>query len=97
MLMSQTSTIDKERKNKLPNKTQYIPNEIPDFGDFSIQAEEVKLGNTTFVVSREYSKTSTTTLKQRLEQVINDRITELKWTETPLENPPIPAEDAVAT
>ena len=81
MLVSQTFTIDNNPKKQKRNKTQYISKKIPDSGDFSVQAEEVKLGNTTFIVTREYSKTTNVTLKQRLEQAINDRIVELKWTE----------------
>ena len=57
--------------------------------------EEVKLGNTIFIVSSEYSKNTNVTLRQRLEQTIFDRIAGLKWTETPLDNSPKPSEHEV--
>jgi|GEM_PF-4651229 len=84
-----TLTVDKFYKTQQPNALQYINQELP--------TEEIKLGNTVFVVSREYSKTTNVTLKQRLQQTIHDRISELKWSDTPLDNLPTLAEDSVET
>ena len=85
-----TSTIDKNKRNKQTNNEKHINNDIS-----LMPAEEVKIGNTVFIVTREYSKTSNVTLKQRLEQTVFDRIADLKWTETPLDNPPTPSEDSI--
>jgi len=90
-----TSTIEKNKRNKQPNGEQYIYPETCNNDVFVMPAEEVKIGNTIFIVTREYSKTSNVTLKQRLEQTILDRIADIKWSETPLDNPPTPSEDSM--
>ena len=90
-----TSTIDKNKRNKQTNNEKYIDNETHYIDVSAMPAEEVKLGNTIFVVTREYSKTANVTLKQRLEQTVFDRIAELKWSETPLDNPLTPSEDSM--
>ncbi len=53
---------------------------------------EVKHGNTTYTVSGEYSQTSALTLKQRLEQIILDKTSDMRWIDTPLECTATPSE-----
>jgi len=91
-----TSTAEKKIRKKQPNDSQYISQKIHNIEDITSKpAEEVKIGNTIFIVTREYSKTSNVTLKQRLEQTIFDRVVDMKWSETPLDNPPTPSEDSM--
>jgi hypothetical protein len=54
---------------------------------------ERKVGNTIYEISGEYSTTATKTLNQVLEQIMLNRLADMKWSETPLDFTPETSED----